>query len=830
MSDKPLYYSSSGQGTPSYYGGTPSLAYGGSSGVAYGGRPAYYGGADGQYGGAPYYYGNNSQQSSEDGSMIGTLTAGRIIRVISQRWLSIFVFLLVGLVVAFAVYRISPTIYEATSEFTMDMRRATGSGRNSLSEAMPDLGNDYAEIFNTRLSDWRSEKVITKIIQQYRANRPASTTSDEELMGALGSTKLELQRHSRLITISVRSRDPQIAAALANAYAEAIEAFTDEENKLRCDKAVQQIHANVEKKRRDVDKLRRDLYEFRTANKVDNLRSSRETCAESLKKTTGDILALETQETQLVEYEKLLEVVKKDPEQFGSLNGNVARAQEIASEYSAFQQATAAYEGLLMNFTESHPEVQAKKAIAEKCRQRFIDSSVRALAAGRAQLSVLRNQLNTLRRRQEEFRNELSSLEQRIVLAESSLTQLESDAQIANEVLKGLTLDENTARLAAESNNEIVRVGRPAGVPGSPVLPNPLVIFGAGVVMSLGLGILFVLILDNLEDTVVNLADIEGRLALKVLAVLPHVRRKKREEVAKFPVEDKYSQFAEAVAGLRNLLDSPRYVALSKCMLIISTQPGEGKSITSCSVAISYAQSGRKTLLVDFDLRRPRQAGIWGFELTNETSFSHVLQAAGEGARPDFAKVVQHSTVDGLDVFASLPPEGVNPATIFGSSVIGEFFAWARSNYDRIIVDSPPYGLVGDVMSLAVMVDSAIIMCCPDRSHFKPIRYCSRCLVEAGANILGVIVNDVEISSASAFSPSSHHYSGSGLKYSEGGESGSYGGYGGYGYGGYAPKGYAPKGYAPKGAKSKDGKADVKSGDKSEGKTAAKPTEKGNDE
>ena len=249
---------------------------------------------------------------------------------------------------------------------------------------------------------------------------------------------------------------------------------------------------------------------------------------------------------------------------------------------------------------------------------------------------------------------------------------------------------------------------------------------------------------------------------------------------------EKYSQFAEAVAGLRNLLDSPRYAALSKYILVISTQPGEGKSITSSSISISYAQAGKKTLLVDFDLRRPRQARVWGLELTNETSFSHILQAAGEGLHPDFSKIVQHSAVNGLDVIASLPPEGVNPATILGSSVIGEFFDWARANYDRVIVDSPPYGLVGDVVSLAVMVDSAVIMCCPDRTHFKPIQYCSRCLVEAGANILGVIVNDVEVSSAAAFSPSSHHRGYNKYGYGKGGYGGY--GYGGYGYGGYAPK------------------------------------------
>ena len=152
---------------------------------------------------------------------------------------------------------------------------------------------------------------------------------------------------------------------------------------------------------------------------------------------------------------------------------------------------------------------------------------------------------------------------------------------------------ENEARIAAEQNNEIVRVGRPALVPTKPVLPNPIIIFSAGAVLSLALGLLFVLVLDHLEDTIVSLQDIEGRLALKVLAVLPHIRRKKREQVAKFIAENKYSQFAEAMAGLRNLLDSPRYQPVSKVLLLMSTQPGEGKTITSCSLAISSAQAGK---------------------------------------------------------------------------------------------------------------------------------------------------------------------------------------------------------------------------------------------
>jgi Mrp family chromosome partitioning ATPase len=113
---------------------------------------------------------------------------------------------------------------------------------------------------------------------------------------------------------------------------------------------------------------------------------------------------------------------------------------------------------------------------------------------------------------------------------------------------------------------------------------------------------------------------------------------------------------------------------------------------------------------------------------------------------------------------------------------VADFFDWARSNYDRVIIDSPPYGIVGDVVSLAVAVDSVIIMCCPDRTHFKPIRHCARTLTEAGANILGVVVNDVDYSNIGAFSVThSHSY----RKYGYG----SY--YYGYGYGGKRRSGKA---------------------------------------
>jgi hypothetical protein len=151
MADKPLYY---GGSKPIYYGSGKPIYYGS-------GKPMYYGGSEKmRYGGGPYgeYRSYGTYGSSDDGAVIGSLTLSRILRVLSQRWLSVFVFLLVGLIVAFVVYRVSPTIYESKSEFSMDIRRSTGNRSiGAIDQSLPDLGNTYAEIFNTRISDWRSD-------------------------------------------------------------------------------------------------------------------------------------------------------------------------------------------------------------------------------------------------------------------------------------------------------------------------------------------------------------------------------------------------------------------------------------------------------------------------------------------------------------------------------------------------------------------------------------------------------------------------------------------------------------------------------------------------
>ena len=741
---------------PMYYGGGSSRAiyYGGASRPVYyggGGAPAAYAGSG--YGGA-YYYGGVGSGGEEDDSLMGAVTIGRMLRVCTQRWVTIAVFVIIGFIVAFAVFKISPMIYEAESVFEMSMRRSSYSNlRPAIIDA--DIGSTMDEVFNTRLARLRSRAVIDQIVSQYRTDYPSSTVTDEDLISTLVNSKMTLQRRSRLIRITVRSTDAELATNLANAYAKAAEMFTSDQNRAESEVAVSWLSSTTEQQKRNLERADKEMLDFRVANQIDFMASESETAQQALSKVNADILGLESEITKASELRKTLEAIQSDPEKFGSLPDSVPRSLEIGTSFQLLQKTLAEKNSMLARYTANHPEVKIKEKEVEVYTQQFADVVFRALETCKANLDLLQRQLAQLTPKRDELTQKLTDLELKMVSAKMKLEQLERERELADITYKSLLQRTREAQLASDENTAIIKQVEPAFKPDKPVLPNPLIIFPAGPAIGLLLGVLFVLILDHLEDKIVGISDIEHRLRLKTLAVLPHVRRKKREQLARLVTEDKFSQFAEAVAGLRNLLDSPRYQEMSKVVLCMSTQPGEGKTVASCSLAGSCAQSGQRTLLVDFDMRRPRLARIFEKKQGEFNSLPHTLAKADPSL---FASLAVPSGVENLDVVLSKASSEISPANLMGSGIIVEFFTWARQNYDRVVIDSPPFGIVGDVMTLASLVDSVMIMCCPDRTRFQPIKHAARTLTESGARVIGVIVNDVDFGRRNHFSQYDYHY------------------------------------------------------------------------
>lgn len=732
----------------------------------YYGRVPYYAGNPVAYGGQAVpggSYGSNFADGARpdiaEESLVGAITIGRMMRVCQQRWITIIVFCILGAAGAFAVFKIAPTIYQAVSLFEMNVRpgRITKMSPAVMTSGMQqDMPGAMDEIFNTRLARMRSRAMIEMTMAHYRTEHPDSQVKDEDVITALvNGTDMSLQRRSRIVRISVCSTDRQLAADLANAYAGAAETFAQEENKAESDSAVAWLKTTVDVQRRVVERADQAILDFRVINQIDVMENEKASVGRAFDKSNADVNTMEAELLHAAELLKKLETVQNDPDRFGSLPESVPRAQEIAQAYQKLQGTMAERNAMLAKYTAKHPDVLVQEKVVDVYRKQFAEVVGRASETAAANLDLLRSQFEPLKARRNDLEKRYAELQGKLDSSNARLGQLQRDQEVNDFNYKSLLNRMEEARIASDENTATIKIVEKCVPPRNPISPNPFLIFPSGPLLGLLLGILFVLIMDHLEDKITSIADVEQRLRTKVLCVLPHVCRTKREGLALISVEDKFSQFAEALAGFRNLLDSPRYRDTSKVLLIMSTQPSEGKTVTSSNLALSYASSGQKTLLVDFDMRRPRQARIFKKSGKDYQSLPHTL-AKGNPAL--FAGLPVASGCANLDVILSRPSGEISPANLMGTGVVADFFNWARQNYDRVIIDSPPFGIVGDAVVLSTLCDSVVLLCCLDRSQFRPLQHAIRHLTEAGARMLGVLVNDVDFGRRSMFSGYDYHY------------------------------------------------------------------------
>lgn len=335
---------------------------------------------------------------------------------------------------------------------------------------MVNYSDYYEEVVNTYLPSWRSEAVVTKILQQYRANYPNSTMTDKEIIEVLADSELKRVPHARLIEIAVRSKSPIIAAALANAYAEAIESFTDEENMRRCEKAVARIHEQVEKQKRMDDDLTARLLKFRMEHSVDNLEEQRAIFNKSLSTATANVFEYEKRVKEAKEWVDILETAQSAPEKFGELPviGLRSRFREISAAYTKLQSVKMELAKLKEAYTAQHPSMVAKESEFKAVSRQFNDTFERVYKTAKGNLAHNESQLAQFKQKRDELKKWIEDIRLKIVKADAGLKQLEQEKKISSAIYQDLLLKENHVRIAAEQGCIIVRVGRHAKVPTRP--------------------------------------------------------------------------------------------------------------------------------------------------------------------------------------------------------------------------------------------------------------------------------------------------------------------------------------------------------------------------
>src|SRR5699024_5745724 len=173
-----------------------------------------------------------------------------------------------------------------------------------------------------------------------------------------------------------------------------------------------------------------------------------------------------------------------------------------------------------------------------------------------------------------------------------------------------------------------------------------------------------------------------------------------------------------------------------RSMLVTSSGPGEGKSMTTANLAVVYAQQGKKVLLIDADLRKPTVH--YTFRLDNLRGLSNIL--IGEMRLED---ATVSSDIDSLDIVTCgpIPP---NPSVLLGSRMMGTLLEQALTLYDMVIFDTPPVLAVTDAQILANIVDGALLVVRSAETEYEEAIKAKEALQPAKGKLLGVILNDRE--------------------------------------------------------------------------------------
>lgn len=273
-----------------------------------------------------------------------------------------------------------------------------------------------------------------------------------------------------------------------------------------------------------------------------------------------------------------------------------------------------------------------------------------------------------------------------------------------------------------------------------------------GLLLGLVLGVGIALVLEKLDDTVKTPEDIERRLRISVLGLVPRVPEGEFAAALAAP----RSSLAEAYRSLRTSLQFALEGGMPRILVITSSAAGEGKSTSAQVIALQCAQAGQRVLLVDADLRKPTlHSRFW---LPNETGLSSLL--LGEAT---LEQVLQQPE-EGLTVVTSGPtPE--NPAVLLASGKFRAFLQQAAIDYDQVIIDCPPLLGLADVPSIVGLADGVMMVIGAGTTRLASARASLKRLAAARAPLMGAVLLKFDVRSVAngyGYEYADHHYYGTG--------------------------------------------------------------------
>lgn len=278
----------------------------------------------------------------------------------------------------------------------------------------------------------------------------------------------------------------------------------------------------------------------------------------------------------------------------------------------------------------------------------------------------------------------------------------------------------------------------------APSSPNYKLNLIVGAVAGVLFGIVVAFIYNYFDTSVKTLEDAERSLGLPVLGVIP-------QDAGLLILQGGNSPDAEAYRILRTNVELKKALFKSTVYTIVSANAAEGKTTTLSNLAFTYAQAGYTTLMIDADLRRPRLARY--AELKSEVGLTNYL--TGEMALKD---IIFLTGEDNLYLMPS-GPLPTDPSGLIGSYRMEQLIAEVSKKFDVVLIDSPPVLGVSDASLLVSKSDATLLVLQPRKMPLRALLRAKELIKNAGGNLMGLVMNNVDISGDTQYQYYTTYYS-----------------------------------------------------------------------
>lgn len=683
------------------------------------------------------------------------LHAQDYLQILRTRWKQAFlVFFLIFVSCALITKMMTPR-YTSTMRFEIKQPRdlinlAVGGDANPIQ--IDATGYDY---MTTQFQLLVSEQNLIAIANKLDLPNELETSEKGAASILLNSIKVVPVLGTNLVDVIVTYPDPRLAQRICEAVAVCYKELREEKESALINEAINKrfevLRSRQDELERKADVVRQYIRSGKYLNNIwshDGRMAPVSTAAEeqALNQLNNSRLSLQSEISQMTVHVGKLQTLKdKDLLSYVTRTGllsaesySSARVRELNEAYRNEEELWG--QKLIAGYGEAHPIMKSLAEQHKSTETQLYAELVGMRDAMHDQLEVKKAELVEIESRCTTARNKLreKTLEDQKVMV--ALQEYSAEKSRYDKLENDYIVD----RMRLMAPRQTIEVYTEASLPGAPSSPKYKVNLIIGAVVGLIAGFVVAVLFNYFDTSVKSLEEAEKHLGLPVLGVIP-------QDAGLLALTGGDSPDAEAYRILRTNVELKKSLFKARTFAVVSANAGEGKTTTLCNLAYVFACAGYSTLMVDADMRRPRLDRY--SEIESEVGLSNYLTS--DMALKD---VVVKTQTPNLYLLPAGPLPN-DPSGVLGSYRMTQLLGEVSKRFDIVLFDSPPVLGVSDSSLLVSKVDASLIVLQPRKMPLKALLRTKSIIQNVGGQIMGLVMNNVDISADTQYQYYTTYYS-----------------------------------------------------------------------